>query len=235
MKRPQPLFRPTTSTTSTTTQATDNSPPATVVLPTIPVVQPTVPIPTPAPTDVSSNDYYPYTNNEDTLDWITGTAGIPWTTPTYNISGGGSTGFTGMTTYIYGDLVVTGNTLNEGDVITEGQTTTVGDLQLNKRVIATSGDVLIDPKTLSCAFTNVSATSFSTDPSLVNFIQDGHLVCNMVTADIYEQVGMITCQYANALTVNSSNFSNTITIAGTTYNMQPVTIGSTTLLAFVQC
>ena len=139
----------------------------------------------------------------------------------------------------YGDLTVNGNLYTTGDTTIDGTTTTVGDLKLKKRVLADDGSVLIDPKTLSSAFTTIQATTFSEGSSstdYVTFSQTGLIVENTATADQYNNTITATTGFTQTISCGSlQNFNNMIVLDDTTsYVMQEITVGGYTILAFVK-
>jgi len=138
-----------------------------------------------------------------------------------------------------GDLTVNGNLYTTGDTTIDGTTTTVGDLKLKKRVLASDGNVLIDPATLSSAFTTIQATTFTEGDSstdYVTFSQTGLIVENTATAGQYNNTITATSGFTQTISCGSlQNFNNMIVLDDTTaYMMQEITVGGYTMLAFVK-
>ena len=142
-------------------------------------------------------------------------------------------------TSTYGDLTVNGNLYTTGDTTIDGTTTTVGDLKLKKRVLASDGNVLIDPATLSSAFTTIQATTFTEGNSstdYVTFSQTGLIVENTATAGQYNNTITATSGFTQTISCGTlQNFNNMIVLDDSTaYVMKEITVGTDTVLAFVK-
>lgn len=130
------------------------------------------------------------------------------------------------------NLTVLGSETCAGDLTVDGKTTCAGNLQLEGLVLAADGkSVLIDPANLSCAFKTIQATTRSQEivDSIVS--TNANKSINKTNCSIYVN-DVNTSDYLSSI-VSGTNFHSTIQIGNSIYNLQPITVGTTTFLGYV--
>jgi hypothetical protein len=131
---------------------------------------------------------------------------------------------------VNGNVSVTGNTTDFGNLTVYGTTSTVGNLVLKKQVLAADEkNVLIDPKNLTCAFSTLNATTFTSPTEeqypTCNMNMTGHIVTDTVAADNFSK-NHVADIYTRVRTItNSGGFNDILNVGDNEYVLTLIPAG----------